>query len=234
LVVRLSDDPLRVYDRIDDAVGRSFPHAVVGGARASVYLCDASAPVASVGAVLRPGASEALFGVAADELAERHTPLSDLWGAAASREVNDRLLAAPNLAQQLARFEALLFARVRRVRGLHPALARALERFRVTSDVGAVVSESGLSHRHFVALFRRAVGLSPKLHCRVQRFAAVVDRLAASPGAWPSLADLSLDHGYSDQSHLTREFRALAGLSPGRFRALSPAASRHVPVPRAA
>jgi AraC-like DNA-binding protein len=85
-----------------------------------------------------------------------------------------------------------------------------------------------------VALFRRAVGLSPKLHCRVRRFARVIDRLAMSGGTWPSFVDLSLDHGYSDQSHFAREFHELAGLTPGRFRALSPQASRHVPVPQRA
>jgi transcriptional regulator GlxA family with amidase domain len=181
----------------------------------------------SVGAQLQPGAAEALLGVSASELAERHTPLVELWGRAA-HEVRERLLETAHLERRLEVFESLLAARLPKVRGVHPVVAHALARFAATTDVRKIVEESGYSHRRFIALFRQAVGLTPKLYSRVLRFQGALERTAAKSDA--SWVDLALETGYSDQSHFNREFREFAGLPPGEYRRISPAWTHHVPI----
>jgi hypothetical protein len=47
LVFRLSGPPVRVFDGIDDRVGRAFGHSVVSGVRSSFYVRDTSAPSTS-------------------------------------------------------------------------------------------------------------------------------------------------------------------------------------------
>ena len=225
LVFRLSDDPLRLFDGAGDQIGRVIGLAVVGGARSSFYVRDVSQPMRSVGAELLPGAAQALFGVPADELAERHTALDDLWGCVAG-EARARILDAGDPAQSLDVFEGLLRDRLPVVRGLHPAVAHALGRFAVGADVGDVVADTGYSHRRFIALFRAAVGLGPKRYCRVRRFRQVLDH-GPQHASW---VDLALAAGYSDQPHLNREFRELAGVSPRHFLRAAPGWSRHVPV----
>jgi len=171
-----------------------------------------------------------LFGVPAHELAHRHTPVEDLWGRSAI-ELRERLQEAGSLELALDIFESFLIARLPSVRGIHPAVAEALKLFAVAPDVGAAVERSGYSHRGFLALFQASVGLPPKLYCRVLRFQRALTLLAAEPSA--ALVNVALDSGYSDQSHLTREFRELGGLSPGEYRRLSPALVHHVPIRRA-
>lgn len=230
LAVRLTDAPLRLYESPASARPRDVGHAIVGGARAGAYVRDVSGPACSVGAVLRPGAARALFGVPAGELAHHHTALGDLWGDAAVA-LRQRIAAEPTPARRLARFEALVAARIRRarVRGVHPAIAHALSRFATLhARVDEVTAEIGYSHRRFVDLFRDDVGLTPKLHCRVTRFQAALARLASDPRA--SGAETALDAGYSDQAHLGRDFKELAGLSPGAYRALAPRWPNHVPL----
>jgi AraC-like DNA-binding protein len=227
LVFRLSDHPLRLFNDINDPIGYRVGHTIVGGARASFYVREISQPVSSVGAQLRPGAAELLFGVPAGELAGRHTPLQDLWGPSAV-EARERLSEAGGLQRKLDVFEALLAARLPTVRGLHPAVAQALERFTTTADVRQAVKESGYSHRRFIALFQRGLGLTPKLYCRVLRFQEALEQVAAHTAA--SLVEVALDVGYSDQAHFNREFREFAGVSPGEYRELAPAFPHHVPI----
>jgi AraC-like DNA-binding protein len=87
----------------------------------------------------------------------------------------------------------------------------------VPDRVSAIQRSTGFSPRHFIALFRASVGLTPKHYFRIQRFNEVTRRLVSPAKA--SLAHTAADLGYSDQSHLTREFRELAGFSPGQYRA---------------
>jgi len=227
-VFRLSDHSIRLYDDVTDSVGTSMGHAVVGGVRATYYIRDTPRPVRTVGAMLLPGATAPLFGAPADELAGRHTPLLDLWGRRQSVEWRERLLEVAAPESQLELFENLLAARLPEVRGLHPAVAHALARFASTSNVGEVVAETGYSHRRFVALFREAVGLRPKLYCRVLRFQYAL-RLLATRSPLP-LAEVALAAGYSDQPHLNREFGELTGISPSEYRAAAPASLLHVPL----
>jgi len=64
------------------------------------------------------------------------------------------------------------------------------------------------------------MGCSPSEFRRRQRVRRAADGLA---GSRASIASVALSAGFSDQSHLTREFRREAGFSPRRFRLLASA-----------
>src|SRR4029078_5447549 len=108
----------------------------------------------------------------------------------------------------------------RRPQGFTPHLAVnfALKEFLVAPQAHAitqVVNWCGLSHRYFIEVFRRDVGMTPKLFCRLSRFLKVVQRLRhTSVVNW---AEIGLACGYFDQSHLTRDFREFAGIGPTAY-----------------
>jgi AraC-like DNA-binding protein len=219
LVFRLSGPPLKLFSGTSDAQGQTCGYAIVGGARAAFYMRDVSVATRSVGAQLQPGAARTLLGAPEDALASQHTPLDALWGARQADAALEQIHAAGGLEQQLAVFETLLAQRVidslsAGLHGLHPAIAATL---------GPLAGES---HRRFIALFRGAIGLSPKAYARVMRFDRAL-ALAADPVQ--SWVDIALTAGYSDQAHLSREFSALAGMSPQAWRQTGATSPRHVP-----
>jgi AraC-like DNA-binding protein len=60
------------------------------------------------------------------------------------------------------------------------------------------------------------VGLTPGRYYRVRRFARIL--FAVARNGPRHLADLAAAAGYSDQSHLIREFREHAGMTPTQYR----------------
>jgi len=75
-----------------------------------------------------------------------------------------------------------------------------------------------ITQRHVTAHFRRQLGVAPKAYARLLRFDHASALLGGlSPGR--TLADVAMEAGYYDQSHLTRDFVALAGMTPGAFAA---------------
>ena len=227
IVFRTSDGPLRIFGPDEIARAQPVGAALVGGARSRYYVRELSAPSSSVGAVLRPGAAQLLLGASADELAERHTLLEDLWGASA-RSVREQLLEARRSEDRLAILEATLAARLPRVHAMHPAIASVLEAMHRLPSVESLVRQGGLSHRSFIAHFRRAVGLAPKTYLRVLRFQHALRLLRR--GNPMSLAAVAADAGYSDQSHFHREFVELAGATPMAYLRRAPAEANHLPL----
>ena len=75
----------------------------------------------------------------------------------------------------------------------------------------------GWSRRHFITRFRDCIGLAPKESARSWRFQRARNLLAKDTA---SIAEVASAVGYSDQSHLTREFRELGRCTPAAFRSI--------------
>ena len=68
--------------------------------------------------------------------------------------------------------------------------------------------------------------MTPKRYARVLRFTALLPQLVrCGPRDW---ADIPAGSGYCDQSHLNREFRALAGMTPNAYAAARAESLSHV------
>jgi AraC-like DNA-binding protein len=224
LVIRLGGKPLRLFASDTDEIGTFVSDAVVAGVRDAAYLKDSSDPAPSVGVLFRPGAAGAFLGAPADTFAGCHTPLDAFWGGDVERLRSE--LETADLNHRLVVLEGALLRRLPRIRGVDPAIVQAallLERQRPVAKVAAALD---CSHRHFIARFTEAMGLAPKRYARLARFGRVLRRLEQR--ADTEWAELALDAGYADQAHFNRDFRAFAGISPGRYRQVG-GAGRHVP-----
>jgi AraC family transcriptional regulator len=91
---------------------------------------------------------------------------------------------------------------------VHDDVVRALSLESVAADVG--VSAVRLSRA-----FRRAYGESLGAYQRRLRVGLACERLRDSSR---SLAEIALDAGFTDQSHFTRVFKRLIGVTPAVFR----------------
>jgi AraC-like DNA-binding protein len=226
IVIALHGEPITwSADSRDES--HAWTAGIVHGPQSSYFLTGPKPPGSVIGVSMRPGAAGALLGVPAGELADRHISIFDLWGSRA-RDLQERLVSAATPKSALVLLETELVARLRRPLLLHPAVAHALRACTAElpqKNVTEIRRETGYSAKHFIALFRDAVGSTPKQYLRIQRFGKVLEALAA--GRAGTLCDLAAATGYSDQSHLTREFRELAGITPTEYCPPAPTSSHH-------
>jgi AraC-like DNA-binding protein len=77
-------------------------------------------------------------------------------------------------------------------------------------DVQALAALEGVTRRQLERDFKRRLGLSPGGLARVVRF----QRAAAAVSSGMALADSATVHGYADQAHMNRAFKAYAAMTP--------------------
>lgn len=193
-------------------------HALLVGVTTRAVLLEPSANARVLGVRFHPWCGWAASPVPARQLTDRIVPLADT-GERWFDEVAARLHATrPEL--RVARLQGELRGRLERAgaprrsgRGLDRAV-RALVEGSVTVD--QVARACGLGARQLQRRFLDEVGVGPKHLARIARFARAAELVSWSDQALTAVAHAG---GYADQSHFAREFRALAGLTPGQYRA---------------
>ncbi|GGL02310.1 AraC family transcriptional regulator [Deinococcus radiotolerans] len=85
-----------------------------------------------------------------------------------------------------------------------------------TARIGPLAETLNVSARALERAFSQEVGVGAKTLARLIRFEEAHNRLHLNPDE--PLAGLAYDLGFADQAHLTREFRALAHMTPRTFR----------------
>jgi AraC family transcriptional regulator len=206
---------------LDGAMVKSFPrqlHDLAGGDAIAIPAgATHSAQFGPQGArvVLVAGSSARL-----DRLAE--LPGRDVvwlaWRLTAELRATDT--AAPLAAHGCAL--ELLAATVRETCSEQPrprwlASAEELLRSRVRESValGELAQAVGVHPAHLARAFRAHYGVSVGEHSRRLRVAWAARELA---GGERSLAEIAVEAGFADQSHLTRVFKRHVGTTPARYR----------------
>ena len=95
------------------------------------------------------------------------------------------------------------------------AIVEAIEVDRSLTRVDQLAARTGRSDRQLQRLFADHVGVSPKWVIRRYRIYEVAER--ARHGDEVDWSALAAELGYSDQAHLTRDFRAAYGTPPHRY-----------------
>lgn len=215
LVINLHQDEIRIYG--DGVTCQSLSGTVISGAYDRPFEIDTAVHSLMMGVHFRPGGASPFTRAAPGELANAHVDALALWGSKAPL-LRERLCRATTHQTRFDILDRTLVAQALERPGpsSRPAFTRALSRLMQPREpVSDIASSLGVSHRHFAALFRSEVGMTPKLFARIQRFQRAI--AAAREGTMKGCAGLSFECGYFDQSHMNRDFAAFARMTPGEY-----------------
>lgn len=192
--------------------------AFVAGLHHRYTTSRTTGPNWSIQIDLSPIGAFRILGFPLDELTDRIEDVTDVLGADARRLISDLEISA-RWDTRFELVETFLLRRLERGRVETPGITwtwRQLAMSHGRIPIGVLAEELSWSRRHFSQRFRRELGLPPKTVARQLRFARAAV-LIQRPSA-RSLADIAIRCGFADQAHLSREFRALAGVTPTGLR----------------
>ncbi|MGO1167713.1 MAG: helix-turn-helix domain-containing protein [Janibacter sp.] len=164
---------------------------------------------------LTPVGAALLLGGPAAPLTGTSIDLGELIGPSA-RRLHEQLSAAAVWSRRFDLVVDTLFAHREPRWTSRPEVEHAWRMLRASHgrvSVGDVAREVGWSPRHLGQCFRAEYGQGPKTTARVLRFQASHRLIAARR----PLSEVASACGYTDQSHLNRDWLALAGTSPTRW-----------------
>lgn len=203
-------------------VAAPLPLATLSGLTLTPAPLVSGGPTRALWAELYPWAARQLLGWSYPD-----PPLDLSTGAggpalsAAVRAIS-AALAAADWDTAVGLLEGWLLARAAQTaRAAGPGVRAAVRLYHSTGQarVADLAAELDLSPRTLERQFAQEVGIGAKSLARLIRFETAHNLLSDDPQT--PLATLAYDLGFSDQAHLTREFRALGGLTPGAYARLS-------------
>lgn len=226
LVVNLADRKFRWWDGPALATAHAGRGALLVGASAGPFVVGGAGPQKVALVSFRPGGSYPFFEPPGSAIGEPGVALEALWGRDGA-VLRERLLEAATPQEMLSALEAVLVARAVRPLVPDPAVVRSAAMLGQGLTVAEAADRAGWTERTLERRFAEQAGLSPKRFARLRRLQRL---LAAIPaGGEVDWAQAAFQGGYSDQSHLINEFRALTGLTPGSYRPQPGCRNHHLP-----
>ncbi len=243
LIVDLGETPKRLF-RGDYATEHiAFRRAWISGMQLKPIVIEAQPFSALMVIRFQPGGAYPFLGHDLSALTNDVASFDAVVGAAAE-SLRDRVLGPEGGPARIAAAESWLRDRLTGS-AIHPAIAYVARRLqRPGTRIADVVEETGFTSRHMLALFRRWIGVTPKQYARIARFQHALQALAYNgtidnnlegrPLPRPDWAALAADLCFSDQSHLSHEFTAFAGMTPGDYAASYRGLANYLPITVAA
>ncbi len=192
------------------------PRAFLMGEIDRPFLLQPTGRASVFGVRLRPGAAAALVPGPVAEWVGRTTTLDELWGNR-GRELAERLGAVDGFRDRVRLTERWLLRVAEGGRPVESRVQAALAALASGVDLRRATQGSEVGSRHLERLFHAHVGRSPKAMQRLLRFQSAAGMLLRKGRHKPGLAAVALNCGYSDQAHLTRDFREFAAITPAAF-----------------
>ncbi len=170
-----------------------------------------------IGVRFRPGRALSLVHGSIESWSNRVAPAVEVFGATINA-VRSEALAADGPIAKLAIIEAWMLSRWSKDNDPPTELVAALEQIAAQPSLATLDGlheHVGVSEKRLVALFKQHVGAAPKTFQRIVRFSEIVKRLGGQEDV--NWAELSVECGYYDQSHLVRDFSHFSGFQPAEF-----------------
>ena len=204
------------YQLIDPLSGGSLGtlRTFVAGLDDTYSVVDSGIPGLAIQVDFTPIGARQVLRLPMHLVSKRTVELSDLFGSDANRLV-EQLFEAPDWHSRFVMLDSFLLSKIRRAGKLASEVDwawRQLEFSHGAVPIQGITEHLGWTRKRLIKAFRNEVGIPPKILARILRFRWALAQL--SSGKVINVSQLAAECGYSDQSHMIRDFKAFSGWTP--------------------
>lgn len=230
ILIDFHDAPQYIYDNHTLKEIQACHHVWASGLRTEPITIPAGNGAAMMVISFKKGMAAPFFPFPMNEIADSVVDADLIWGTELA-DLRERLLATMDIAERFRLAEAFLLAKFRSKLEINPCVEFAVREIAENADAVSIArmnQKIGYSHKHFVDMFRRQIGVTPKAFARIMRFQKAVRSIDADPQIdWRRAA---LDCGYYDQSHFIHDFKHFSGFTPERYASIHTNYQNYIPV----
>ena len=211
------DGPQYIYDNETLKEIQACHHVWASGVRTEYISIPSGKQAAMFVMSFKKGMAYPFFPVPMNEMSDRVVDADLLWGRDFAH-LREHLLETPDISLKFAAAERFLLKHFQNRLTLNPAVAYALAEIISQPDqinLARVSHNIGYSQKHFIAMFRQQVGITPKAYLKIIRFQKAVGEIEQRQDV--NWTNISLDCGFYDQAHFIHDFKFFSGFTPEEY-----------------
>ena len=197
-----------------DSGKRKLPQLFIHGLTSSSSQKTTYGEYNNIGVYFQPDAIKSIFGIDAYALTDSYIDLNDVI----KNNLAEQLLNEAETTKRVAILADFIAQRIINNKyPENPKVSYAIAKLNIEKEdsLHKIQSALNLSARSLERLFKRNVGVSPKLFYRICRFQAALATVRSLN--FKAFTQVAYQHAYADQSHFIREFKEFVGATPTQF-----------------
>jgi len=206
-----------ISDAKNDGSLNCFPNSFVYGQITEfkdLYLVSEASLII---VVFQPSGINLLMGIPADELRDNIIRTEELFGWQGVK-LQEKLSEQANFKERLKLLNTFFTELIAKKSFTNQTLIQASLNFIIKNrgviSINQLVKYTGYTERHIERKFSEAIGLNPKKFSSIIKLHSFLGYLKENPKNFTVIA---YEAGYSDQSHLIKEFKKYTGMTPTEY-----------------
>lgn len=219
LIFELDDLPRCTYDNETLEPNMHFTKCWLSGFQKN-YISISALPNSEMFVIkFKPGGAIPYLHRAIDEVSNSVVPAEDIFGNSIFN-LRDQLILAKTSGEKYLAAEQFLSDKFDSDYVSDASVYEVISSIQcdpefMETNMMRLIEASGFSKKHFIDLFRKTVGVTPKYFQRILRFNCILPKVQKQEViSWPQI---SADCGFYDQAHFIKEFKAFSGYNPKTF-----------------
>ncbi len=230
ILIDFLDTPQYIYDNETLKEMQACHHVWASGVRTEPITIPSGNDAAMMVIAFKKGMAAPFFPFPMSEISDCVVDADLVWGSDFG-ELREAMLATKDIARRFLMVEAFLLQKFQSKLNLNPCVAYALGEMTARPDeisIARMNQKIGYSQKHFIDMFRKQVGVTPKSYLRIMRFQKAVQSIAAATAIdW---GHISQECGFYDQAHFINDFKHFSGFTPDQYGKIHINYQNYIPV----